>query len=91
MGSLDDVAQMKTKLYDAKCSTTPCVQVDGIGCTGMINKVYSIGVFLCAALPPQIRFLAAILSICICIMKVSNRVPNSSMFDQNLLLIEAFK
>jgi hypothetical protein len=52
MGSLADVAQMKTKLYDAKCSTTPCTQVDGIGCTGMVNKVYLIGAFLCTLPPP---------------------------------------
>jgi hypothetical protein len=43
MGTLADVAEMKQKLYDSKCSTTPCVRVDGIGCIGMVNKVYSIG------------------------------------------------
>jgi hypothetical protein len=43
MGNLADVAQMKTKLDHTKCSTTPCVQVDGIGCIVMVNKVYSIG------------------------------------------------
>jgi hypothetical protein len=48
MGTLADVAQMKTKLYDSKCSTTPCVQVDGIGCFGMVNRVYTIGAsYLC--------------------------------------------
>jgi hypothetical protein len=43
MGNLPDVAQMRTKLYDGKCSTTPDVQVGGIGCRGMVNNVYSIG------------------------------------------------
>ncbi len=45
MGNLADIAQLKTKLDDAKCSTTPCVQTDGIGCLGDVNKIYSIGAY----------------------------------------------
>ncbi len=41
MGKFDDVAQMKQKLDDATCSTTPCV--GGIGCIQGVNKVYSSG------------------------------------------------
>ncbi len=49
LGNLADVAQMKTRLFDAKCSTTPCAQVDGVGCIGMVNKVYAIGALPCDA------------------------------------------
>ncbi len=45
MGGLADVAQMKTKLFDAQCSTTPFTQLDGVGCISMVNKVYTVGAF----------------------------------------------
>jgi hypothetical protein len=41
MGNLADVAEMKQKLADSSCSTNPCV--DGVGCIGWINTVYTIG------------------------------------------------
>jgi hypothetical protein len=41
MGTLADAAQMRTKLEDASCSTNPCV--NGVGCVGWINTVYTIG------------------------------------------------
>jgi hypothetical protein len=47
MGSLSDVAQMKRKLDDARCSAIPCV--GGAGCVEWTNKVYSIGA--CSAYP----------------------------------------
>jgi hypothetical protein len=43
MGALTDVAQMKTKLDDSVCSTTPCSGLGAVGCVGLVNKVYAIG------------------------------------------------
>jgi hypothetical protein len=43
MGTLDDVAQMKRKLDDSICSTTPCSGSGAVGCVGLVNKVYTVG------------------------------------------------
>jgi hypothetical protein len=44
MGTFADVAQMKRKVADATCNTTPCV--GGSGCINLVNKVYSLGASL---------------------------------------------
>jgi hypothetical protein len=40
MGALTDVSQMKWKLDDSTCRTTPCS--GGVGCNRLVNKVYTV-------------------------------------------------